>query len=337
MVRRGLLSHASPSKQQLTGFLAPYVYLHSQEVYLPINTSQHLKYTIPHLNYAKINYPPPSLTLDDLSDISDELGRRQVFLTSPDDALSEPQWITGKGFTEPKNGHSKAKSTIIVPRFTRRLTDVFYFYFYGFNLGPKVGGLRFGNHVGDWENTMIRFVDGVPKAVFFSQHATGIAVDYAAVEKIGKRPVTYSANGTHANYPKAGTHSFLLPFHFLSDYTNRGMLWDPVLNTDIYTLNFTSSPLPPSNPWYAPALQNPTAPIGWFHFDGFWGDRQLPVSDPRQYGAGGLWHWVNGPRGPRWKDLGRRNMCLDKFETYGRMPAEGACNIRMNLSEWERE
>jgi len=37
------------------------------------------------------------------------------------------------------------------------------------------------------ENTMIRFVDSVPRAVFFSQHATGIAVDYAAVEKIGKR------------------------------------------------------------------------------------------------------------------------------------------------------
>jgi len=126
------------------------------------------------LDYAKINYPPPSLTLDDLSDISDELGRRRVFLSSPDDALSEPRWITGKGVTEPKNGRSEAKSTIIVvdkglrsldegwgivedknkdkqePRFTGRLTDVFYFYFYGFNLGPKVGGLRFGNHVGDW-------------------------------------------------------------------------------------------------------------------------------------------------------------------------------------------
>ena len=126
------------------------------------------------MNYAKINYPPPSLTLDDLSDISDDLGRRRVFLTSPDDAFSEPSWITGKGVTEPKNGRSEAKSIIIVvdkghrdlneewsvvddknkvkqdPRFNGRLTDVFYFYFYGFNLGPKVGGLRFGNHVGDW-------------------------------------------------------------------------------------------------------------------------------------------------------------------------------------------
>lgn len=354
---------------------APFVYLHSDEVYLPINTSQHVEHTIPYLNYVKVSYPPPSLTLEDLSDISEELGRRRVFLTSPDNALSEaPQWITGKGVTEPKDGRSEAKATIIVvdkgprdldedwgvvddynkekqeARHNGVLTDVFYFYFYGFNLGPKVGGLRFGNHVGDWENTMIRFVDGVPKAVFFSQHATGIAVDYAAVEKIGKRPVTYSAYGTHANYPKAGTHSFMLPFHLLSDYANRGMLWDPVLNTDIYALNFTSSLLPPSNPWYTapltsaaqpdsyklqPALQNPTAPIGWFHFDGYWGDKQLPISDPRQYGVGGLWSWANGPRGPRWKDLGRRNMCLDKYETYGRMPAEGACKIRMDLKEWE--
>lgn len=34
---------------------------------------------------------------------------------------------------------------------------------------------------------MVRFVDGEPKAVFYSQHATGIAVDYSVVEKIGKR------------------------------------------------------------------------------------------------------------------------------------------------------
>ena len=73
-----------------------------------------LEHTIPQLNYAKINYPLPSLTLDDLSDISDDLGRRRVFLTSPDDAFSEPPWITGKGVTEPKNGRSEAKSIIIV-------------------------------------------------------------------------------------------------------------------------------------------------------------------------------------------------------------------------------
>ena len=34
---------------------------------------------------------------------------------------------------------------------------------------------------------MLRFVDGVPKAMFFSEHATGVAVDYDAVEKIGNR------------------------------------------------------------------------------------------------------------------------------------------------------
>jgi len=28
-------------------------------------------------------------------------------------------------------------------------------------------------------------------------------------------------------------------------------------------------------------------------------------------------------------------MCLDKFETYGRMPAEGVCKIRKDLKEWE--
>lgn len=65
--------------------------------------------------------------------------------------------------------------------------DTFYFYFYSFNLGNTVATWRFGNHVGDWEHTMVRFRDGKPEAMFFSQHERGAAYDFEAVEKIGKR------------------------------------------------------------------------------------------------------------------------------------------------------
>ena len=65
----------------------------------------------------------------------------------------------------------------------------------------SVLGLRFGNHVGDWEHTMVRFVNGVPDVVYYSEHSGGAACTYSPVEKSGDRPVSYTAIGTHANYP----------------------------------------------------------------------------------------------------------------------------------------
>lgn len=64
----------------------------------------------------------------------------------------------------------------------------------------SVLGQRFGNHVGDWEHTMVRFVNGAPDVVYYSEHSSGAAFNYSAVEKIGVRPVSYIATGTHANY-----------------------------------------------------------------------------------------------------------------------------------------
>lgn len=53
---------------------------------------------------------------------------------------------------------------------------------------------------------MVRFVDGTPQAVWFSQHDYGTAISYAAVHKIGKRPVAFSAKGSHANYLTGEAH-----------------------------------------------------------------------------------------------------------------------------------
>jgi len=64
----------------------------------------------------------------------------------------------------------------------------------------SVLGARFGNHVGDWEHTMVRFINGVPQTVYYSAHASGTAYRYSAVEKSGDRPISYTAIGTHANY-----------------------------------------------------------------------------------------------------------------------------------------
>jgi hypothetical protein len=53
---------------------------------------------------------------------------------------------------------------------------------------------------------MIRFDHGEPKSIWYSQHAYGEAFTYEAVEKSEKRPIAYSAKGSHANYAVAGKH-----------------------------------------------------------------------------------------------------------------------------------
>jgi hypothetical protein len=57
-----------------------------------------------------------------------------------------------------------------------------------------------GNHVGDWEHTMIRFNNGTPESIWLSQHEAGEAFLYTTMHKTASgRPIVYSANGTHAN------------------------------------------------------------------------------------------------------------------------------------------
>lgn len=86
-----------------------------------------------------------------------------------------------------RGGRSNAPAILICVNKGQGIVDAFWFFFYGFNLGNVVFNVRFGNHVGDWEHTLVRFQHGVPKYVFFSEHNFGAAYGYGAVEKIGKR------------------------------------------------------------------------------------------------------------------------------------------------------
>ena len=103
-------------------------------------------------------------------------------------AKESKQWLFGK---KVRGGRSNAPATLVVVEKGHGIVDAFWWYFYSFNLGNEVFGVRFGNHVGDWEHMVVRFVNGTPTTVFFSEHENGVAYDYDAVEKIGKRVRCY--------------------------------------------------------------------------------------------------------------------------------------------------
>jgi hypothetical protein len=91
----------------------------------------------------------------------------------------------------------------------------------------------FGNHVGDWEHSMIRFVDGVPEYVYLSEHSGGSAYTYAALTQTDSRPTTYIATGSHANYATSGQQDYegaVLGLIGLYDTTDAGPYWDITQN-----------------------------------------------------------------------------------------------------------
>ncbi|KAF1809407.1 hypothetical protein P152DRAFT_162929 [Eremomyces bilateralis CBS 781.70] len=218
------------------------------------------------------------------------------------------QWMFGK---KVEGGRSKAPATLVVVDKGNGTVDAFWWFFYSYNLGNEVFGVRFGNHVGDWEHMVVRFANGTPTSVFMSQHENGVAYNYDAVEKIGKRPVGYSATGTHAMYATPGVQAYILPFGLLYDLTDRGPLWDPALNMYSYTYNMTTREARSSN-------LTPDAPTGLINFRGHWGDKTYPLSDPRQYRFAGQYHYSSGPPGPKFHRLNRTNICQK----------EGGCDIR---------
>lgn len=112
-------------------------------------------------------------------------------------------------------------------------------------------------------------------------------------------------------YATAGIHRYVLPGGLLHDMTDRGPLWDPLLNSHSYTYDLKTDTVRSSN-------VTPKAPIEWFKFAGHWGDKRYPLLDSRQYVFAGQYHYVSGPLGPRFKSLGRKNVC----------PGRGECKIK---------
>ena len=159
---------------------------------------------------------------------------------------------------------------------------------------------------------MVRFKNGQPTEIWFSQHSFGEAYKYSAVEKQGVRPVAYSASGSHANYATTGKHDHTIPGvslpqqGFLTDTTDKGTLWDPLLGALFYSYDGNSK---------AFTAYDGSTPTNYLKFNGKWGDQRYPNSDPRQktiFGIAATAKFVDGPTGPEDKQLVRSKVCPDK-------------------------
>jgi hypothetical protein len=269
-----------------------------------------LAHTIPEVGGVVDSSAPSPLTLDNLNRLNGAgNGGGNVYLTSKEGIEALPAWLNGvrpDAATHRTEGATSC-AIITVDKGNGGL-DAFYFYFYAYNQGNWVLGLpslEFGDHVGDWEHNMVRFQNGVPQAVWFSQHAGGEAFTYAAVQKQNLRPVTFVAKGTHANYATAGTHDHTvpdvnLPGGPLEDHCDQGTLWDPTLAAFAYRYDGAA---------FAPYSGSPSP--DWLDFAGHWGDAQLPDGAPGQVDILGQAKYVDGPTGPVDKVLNRTAVCPD--------------------------
>jgi hypothetical protein len=161
---------------------APIVRLYSSETYLPSDIGAQLTNTNPTLNFTAITNAASPLTLDNLNSLND-LGGVNVYLTSKDNVEENPGWILGVKPDSTGKTDGAVSCAIIVNDHGGGLVDAFYMYFYAFNYGGTYFGFTIGDHVGDWEHNMIRFQNGQPQAIWYSQHNNGEAFTYSATKK----------------------------------------------------------------------------------------------------------------------------------------------------------
>ncbi|KAK1561488.1 vacuolar protein sorting-associated protein 62 [Colletotrichum navitas] len=325
---------------------APLLWLHSDDRYMPSDLLTHIRHTSPLLDRKPVPDLPP-LNLDNL-EILNQFGD-DVALTSDDDPTIHPPWLLGTAPDPDGRVHNATPCVVILVNKNERDVDAFYFYFYSYNEGPNItqvlepfnhivkggeaaSGMHFGDHIGDWEHNMIRFRDGKPVGIYFSQHVDGSSYswDDPELSKTDGRPIVYSACGSHANYPTPGDQ---IHNAVLVDYCDQGKRWDPVLSAYFYRFDpksFTLTRLDPPG-------QLPTAPpessnlTSFFYYSGRWGDVSYPDSDPRQKTVPRfkLKRFQSGPTGPRHKHLVRKGLKPDNVRKLGWM--EWGVGIYMSL------
>lgn len=310
---------------------APLVHLYTEERYLPYDIKDYVAhFYATYSNGSVIEGTEKDLDLEKLSELPN---LPDIYLTSRTDFSTDPYWVTGvKNKPSLIDGEIKdAPATLIIVDKGNGWVDAFWFYFYSFNLGPFVmGSGPYGNHVGDWEHSLVRFYNGQPVIVWMSAHGGGGAYFYHNLEKWeidSNHPIIFSARGTHANYVSVGQHPHDLPYGILSDFTDRGPLWNPTKNYLGYSYdgNFV---YPTKNNANSKHRGREEEYGNWLSFTGNWGDKKLTDDDPRQQHLFiGGYKYIDGPHGPLTKNLVRLKTCeRNKWWNFW-----NGCNVRENI------
>lgn len=188
---------------------APLIHLFSEETYWPSDIAEHLRHITPTVGYDFVQGDlahPSTTNLMDLNKADGDIGW-DTFLQSNDNILDMPEWLTSEygipvqeeptltaqsdtsaDMMKHKNnftsgGRSSAPAVLMVVDKGHGVVDAMWHFFYSYNLGNGVFGIRFGNHVGDWEHTVVRFHNGTPVEMFLSEHAGGASYTFRAMEK----------------------------------------------------------------------------------------------------------------------------------------------------------
>jgi len=286
---------------------APHAFLYSGEEWWPSDITTHLAHTTPEIDFKAVG---ASATVNNLSSVSTD-----AYLTSNDNVEDNPDWLVSTVNKPDSSGYSSAPATIICSDKGDIGVDCFYFYFYSYNHGPSVFGTPYGNHVGDWEHTMVRFVDGVPEYLYLSAHGAGFAFNYTIVPTTDGRPNVYIAVGSHANYGTAGDQELYdIPFDILHDTTDAGPFWDVTLNYRGYWFDNSTQTFTSAGGKDVGGTEQESETVDWLYWTGAWGDEQYPSSDSRQDCIGipdilEECEYVSGPTGPLKKNLGRTAVC----------------------------
>lgn len=278
---------------------APLSRLHTSEKYFPADIAEHLKHVEPQVDRKAI---ASAVSFDTIGSLGSD-----VFLTSKDNVDKKTaSWFYG--VKPDSTGYTSSPGTIIAVPKANGVVDAFYFYFYSYDHAEFLD-IQVGDHVGDWEHTMVRFINGQPDSIYLSAHSSGSAYKYSALQSSNGRAVTYIAEGSHANYATSGQHQHDIPLLF--DYTNDGLTWDMTKNFRGFWFDTASNTFTAAVGAGVGASVQAAEGLSWLSFGGRWGDQEYPLFIKNgQYCI--LEHqckYVSGPTGPVDKNLGRSVIC----------------------------
>lgn len=254
---------------------APYVQLHSNELYYPWDISQFAALSTLYDEHKR-NVTKKRDELVNIQLLETYWNHTGLFLTSVEDYTEYPEWVYGDISLK------QAISTLIIVQREEEVLDAYWFYFYSFQQGLKVLGRgEIGHNLGDWQYTRVRFVNEIPVNLLMSQNENESIKRYSKFHKENNRAIVYAAKGTHAMYLRPGQHSHDLKIGTLSDYSDdEGLLWDP-------TSNFVAYEYDPDTEQVATltggSIEGREEEWGnWLAYEGHWGDQWRFLSDPNQ-------------------------------------------------------